>query len=296
MSVVPEPSSASFEVAEPILNSPFEEPREYWYIREGEMPERRTGRRRSVVFPPRTQTREWDLSDRTLTKSDEYPGAYEMVLVNQIRQRLAAWRKAGYPGATRTTLELLAYWNREGREQRLFFAQREAAEIIIFLTEARQDFRQGIVVPLDEPSAAQRSEGIKPFIRYACKMATGSGKSTVMAMLAAWSILNKITDRSDGRFSDVTLIVCPNVTIRSRLGEIDPEQGEASIYRTRDLVPAALMPTLRQGRVLITNSISYSPIAFGRARTRSVSASPPATLGRAAGHSAQRAFARWWAW
>jgi type III restriction enzyme len=58
-----------------------------------------------------------------------------------------------------------------------------------------------------------------------------SGKSTVMAMLAAWSILNKITDRSDARFSDVVLVVRPNVTIRSRLGEIDPEQGEASLYR-----------------------------------------------------------------
>ena len=58
-------------------------------------------------------------------------------------------------------------------------------------------------------------------------------------MLAAWSILNKINDRSDARFSDVVLIVCPNVTIRDRLRELDPEEGEASLYRTRDLVPAS---------------------------------------------------------
>lgn len=250
---VPEVQLSSFEVAEPILNSPFEPPREHWYIREGESPQRRAGRRRSVVFPPRTQKTEWDLSDGTLLKSDEYVGAYELVLVNQIRQRLAAWRAAGYPGATRTTLELLAYWNREGRERRLFFTQREAAETIIFLTEARADFRQGTAVPLDEASATQQMQGTKPFVRYACKMATGSGKSTVMAMLAAWSILNKANDRSDSRFSDIVLVVCPNVTIRSRLGEIDPEEGEASLYRTRDLVPAALMPILRQGRVLIMN-------------------------------------------
>ncbi len=95
--------------------------------------------------------------DGTLAKSDEYTGAYEMVLVNQIRQRVAAWRKAGYPGATRTTLELLQYWRREGRERRLFFAQCEAAETVIFLLEARADFRQGISVPLDEPSSAQQS-------------------------------------------------------------------------------------------------------------------------------------------
>jgi type III restriction enzyme len=67
-------------------------------------------------------------------------------------------------------------------------------------------------------------------------MATGSGKTTVMGMLAAWSILNK-ADRGDSRFSDVVLIVCPNVTIKNRLLELDPNLGEASLYRTRDLVP-----------------------------------------------------------
>jgi type III restriction enzyme len=41
-------------------------------------------------------------------------------------------------------------------------------------------------------------------------------------MLAAWSILNKQADRGDARFSDTVLIVCPNVTIRRRLGELDP--------------------------------------------------------------------------
>ena len=72
-------------------------------------------------------------------------------------------------------------------------------------------------------------------------MATGSGKTTVMGMLAAWSILNKVNDRGDARFSDVVLVVCPNVTIRDRLRELDPEGGEASLYRTRDLVPPHLM-------------------------------------------------------
>ena len=56
-------------------------------------------------------------------------------------------------------------------------------------------------------------------------MATGSGKTTVMGMLAAWSILNKVNDRGDARFSDVVLVVCPNVTIRERLAELDPNRG-----------------------------------------------------------------------
>ena len=67
--------------------------------------------------------------------------------------------RQGYPGVTRTTLDLLNYWRREGREHRLFFAQLEAAEAIIFLNEARADFRQGIDVPLDEPSDEGKQKG-----------------------------------------------------------------------------------------------------------------------------------------
>jgi type III restriction enzyme len=147
--------------------------------------------------------------------------------------------RAGLSGATRTTQELLNYWRRDGRQHRLFFAQLEGAETVVFLTEARTDFLQGIYVPPDEPSEDRKAQGYKAFRRYACKMATGSGKTTVMGMLAAWSILNKVHDRSDGRFSDVVLVVCPNVTIRNRLRELDPAEGEASLYRTRDLVPRA---------------------------------------------------------
>ena len=154
---------------------------------------------------------------------------------------------------------LIQWWKRDGREKRLFFAQLEAALTVIFLTEARQDFLQGLNIPRDEPSEERRNEGYKGFQRYACKMATVAGKTTVMGMLAARSILNKVNDRSDGRFSDVVLVVCPNVTIRDRLHELDPERGEASIYRTRDLVPAHLMPVLAQGKVRVTNWHVFAP-------------------------------------
>ena len=110
---------------------------------------------------------------------------------------------------------MLQWWRREGREKRLFYAQLESAETIIFLTEARADFLQGISIPRDEPSDDRKAEGFKGFLRYACKMATGSSKTTVMGMTAAWSILNKVNDRSDEWFSDVVLVVCPNVTIRN---------------------------------------------------------------------------------
>ncbi len=154
---------------------------------------------------------------------------------------------------------MLQHWRREGRERRLFFAQLEAAETILFLKEARGDFRRGLEIPRDEPSDNRKAEGFGGFLRYACKMATVSGKKTVMGMLAAWSTLNKVNDRSDGRFSDVVLVVCPNVTIRDRLRELDPELGEASLYRTRDRVPRHLMERLRQGKVLVTNWHVFEP-------------------------------------
>ena len=233
----------TFEVPNPILNSPFEEPKEHWWIIEGKPPEQRAGRRPAMYYyiePGRDQT--------------ERGGFYiELKRVNLIRERVLKWRDQGWPGVTRTTHDLLSYWRREGRGQRLFFAQLEAAETIIFLTEARPDFRQGVEVPRDEPSDEAKAQGSTGFLRYACKMATGSGKTTVMGMLAAWSILNKVNNRGDKRFSDLVLIVCPNVTIRDRLRELDPEQGEASLYRTRDLVPGHLMPLLTQGKIIITN-------------------------------------------
>jgi type III restriction enzyme len=260
----------SYEVDRPIQNSPFDEPARHWYIQRGRDPKLVERRRESFVFGPKTDRIAWDLSDGTLrpykhdAERNDYETAYELALVNTIRSRVDQWRKAGYPGVTRTTLELLNWWRRDGRQQRLFFAQLEAAETAIFLREARQDLLQGINVPREELSDTLRAEGHTAFQRYACKMATGTGKTTVMAMLAAWSILNKVTARADGRFSDAVLVVCPNITIRDRLRELDPAAGEASVYRTRDLVPPEMMPMLARGRVLVTNWHVFEPQATTR--------------------------------
>lgn len=245
------------EVPEPILNSPFEEPEEYWRISEHEPPVRCPGRRPAMYFyrpPGREAAADWE----------GVGTAIELKLVNRIRSKLAEWLPLalnGEGGVTRTTMELLRYWHREERRHPLFFAQLEAAETVLFLTEARPDFLQGIQVPLDEPGEEARAGGIRAFRRYACKMATGTGKTTVMGMLAAWSILNKVSDRSDARYSDVVLVVCPNVTIRNRLEELKPQGGEASLYRTRDLVPPHLMPQLIRGHVLVTNWHVFEPRA-----------------------------------
>ena len=243
------------EVTEPILNSPYEEPRKHWRITEHEPPEQRPGRRPAMYFyrPPSRELASDQLGLGT---------AIGLKLVNRIRAKLAEWRPLalrGEAGVTRTTLELMRYWRREGRAHPLFFAQFEAAETIIFLTEARADFLHGLDVPMDEPSDEAKADGIRAFKRGACKMATGTGKTTVMGMLAAWSILNKVADRGNPRYSDVVLVVCPNVTIRNRLEELKPQRGEASIYRTRDLVPPRLMPQLARGHVLVTNWHVFEP-------------------------------------
>ena len=253
----------SFEVPSPILCSPYTEPDRHWFIPEGAVPVVREHRRPAFVFQPRDTELTWDLSDGTLQKLAEYDRAWELVLVNRIRQRVAEWRQAGYPNASGTTKDLLAHWRRDGRQQPLFFAQIEAVESVIFLLEARDDLRQGLTVPTDEPSEEQREAGAQSFLRYACKMATGAGKTTVMGMLTAWSILNKVINRADTRFSDTVLIVCPNVTIRDRLRELDVEGGEGSLYRTRDLVPSHLMPRLAQGRVVVTNWHVFEPRTQG---------------------------------
>lgn len=123
-----------YEVPEPIINSPYDEPAEHWNIQEGESPERRPGRRPAGYF----------YRDPKAPPGDDEHAArgtwQELKLVNLIRERVKQWCSQGYPGVTRTTLDLLNYWRREGRQHRLFFAQLEAAEAIIFLNEARADF------------------------------------------------------------------------------------------------------------------------------------------------------------
>ena len=126
-------AAGGFEVPQPILNGPFDAPAEHWLLQEGEPPQRVQGRRPSGYWyrDPR----------RNVQDAGGSRGVWrEMTLVNAVRARVDEWRRADRPGITRTTAELLAWWERDGRYPRLFFAQREAVETIIFLTEARPDF------------------------------------------------------------------------------------------------------------------------------------------------------------
>ena len=257
-----QPPPTVTEVESPIINSPFFEPQFHWQIAFGEPPVKAEGRRRANYFyrVPEHSGR----GTRSRSQEEMFQSAkgeeVDLALVNMIRERVKNWRlgihsdELPYDGASSVTKELLNLWRSEDRMQRLFFAQIEAAETIIFLIEAKDVYQKGLLkIPKDEPGPDAKAEGIQAFMRYACKMATGTGKTTVMGMLAAWSILNSVASPRDSRFSDTVLIVCPNVTIRDRLKELDPALGDASLYRTRQLVPPHRMEELRRGEVMITN-------------------------------------------
>lgn len=249
-------------VDSPIINSPFREPEYHWQIERGKPPVKAAGRRRASYFyrVPEHAARGKKNKKQAELFEDAKGEEVELEVVNLIRERVKEWRggaRSGgiaYDGASPVTKELLELWQSNDRMQRLFFAQVEAAEAIIFLIEAAEIYRKGIPeIPVDEPGQESKAAGVRAFVRYACKMATGSGKTTVMGMLAAWSILNRVLSPRDDRFSDTVLIVCPNVTIRERLQELNPALGDLSLYRTRQLVPVHRMEDLRRGEVMIAN-------------------------------------------
>jgi len=130
-----------FQVSEPILNSPYEEPARHWRIYEDQPPELVEARRLPVYYYrfPGKETQSTQREDRGI--------AVELKLVSIIRAQVKAWVAAGYPGASATTLDLLHYWSREGRPVPLFFAQREAAQTVIFLTERARISSRASIFP-----------------------------------------------------------------------------------------------------------------------------------------------------
>jgi type III restriction enzyme len=218
-----------------IINSPYEEPARHWrYDRETRTFDLVEGRRPAgyVVATPGS-------------KSFDDPGIFvEIPLVNQIRPRVKEWRENGYPGVTSITKRLLEHWRdpEEFEARRFFFCQLEAVETLIWLTEAPPAERVGIGIPGDGGA----------FVRQCCKMATGSGKTVVMAMVIAWHILNKVANPQDARFSKNVLVIAPGLTVKKRLAVLEPA-ADGNYYEVFNIVPSALLDKLRQGKVLVRN-------------------------------------------
>ncbi len=146
---------------------------------------------------------------------------------------------------TPVTAQLLRHWRNPERERRLFFCQIEAVETAVWLAE---------VAPRTELDRlrALNADANPELFRIALKLATGAGKTTVMAMLIAWQTLNRARTRGSARFTDAFLVVSPGITIRDRLRVLMPSDPN-NTYTLHDLVPPEMRDALQRARVVITN-------------------------------------------
>ena len=218
-----------------VICKPYEEPKHHWlYDRETREFSYEPGRRPAGYLKATPNYKGFD-----------DPGIFvELPLVNKIRSRVKAWEDAGYPGVTSITRRLLEYWTdpEESGERDFFFCQLEAAKTLIWLTEAPHSDKVGLDIPGDGCD----------FPRLCAKMATGTGKTVVMAMVIAWQILNKATFPQDVRFSKNVLVVAPGLTVRNRLSVLQPS-ADGNFYEGFRIVPPGLMGKLRQGKVQVCN-------------------------------------------
>lgn len=220
-----------------IVNSPFEVPRWHWLDNQGSL-KLAEGRRQAgyEIFDTRNNTRRNE----------------PLELVERIRSRVSEWREAQYPGVTTVTRSLLEHWNdASARQYPFYFCQLEAIETLIWWVEAPADYKQGIAVPGDGGA----------WERLCNKMATGSGKTTVMAMLITWQVLNALTyPKRNKDFSRTIFIVAPGLTVRERLQVLYPGHP-ANYYDTFSLCPSeALRSKLNQVELLVENWHSLMPL------------------------------------
>ncbi len=221
-----------------IINTPFICPQQHWAPKQDGnleiIPERRPAS--YEVFDARHNTRRTE----------------KLELVETIRGRVDQWREAGYPGVTIVTRRLLEHWHDPtARQYPFYFCQLEAIETLIWWVEGTEEYRQGIYIPGDGG----------PWERICNKMATGAGKTTVMAMLITWQVLNALTyPKRNKDFSRAIFIVAPGLTVKSRLQVLIPTAG--SYYDEFNLCPSeALRQNLNQAEILIENWHSLMPAA-----------------------------------
>jgi type III restriction enzyme len=238
-------------IENPIINSPFDEPtRHFRFNDKGITDEEVVGRRVSSHFVPIARSRKKNGAAQEIFDTEwTQDRIEESKLVNEIRLRVTTWRKGGFVGVTPTTSRLIAYWTDPNREKKLFFCQNEAIQTAIYIVEVAKKYGDAWIENRIRAANDAHNPGLP---RMAFKMATGTGKTLVMAMLISWHTLNKHSNPQDARFSDTFLIVTPGITIRDRLRVLLPNDPE-NYYRQRDIVSAQQQEELRQAKILITN-------------------------------------------
>ena len=247
----------------PILNSPYEYPARHWELDESGQPTSQIlERRRQVSFitpipkPKKGKNAQIRLdfdaeAQEIATEGQQYELAQT---INSVRNAVDRWRALPDPGQWRVTPEtarLLHHWRYYSfNDIRPFFCQAEAVETVIWLTEVAPQLGAGrqFLEHLDEANEQANPD----LARLALKLATGAGKTTVMAMLIAWQTINAVRRPNSRRFTRGFLVVTPGITIKDRLRVLQPNDPD-SYYQSRELVPGDMLGDLDRAKIVITN-------------------------------------------
>ena len=266
-------------VPDPILNKPYDEPTQHWIYRDG-TPEIAQGRRAAGYY---YTSKTIAGGQRDLLADEQFD---PIELVNRLRDDVKRWRGSNYRGATAVTRDLLTYWRSESRSRRMFFCQIEAVETLIYLLElaipgrlSKTGYQKfsvdaellATLLRGDRPDFAAADNTNWPRLidqsgkndelglrRLGCKMATGSGKTAVMAMLITWAFINRHQNPQSTEFPNAVLVCAPNLTVKERLQVLRPENA-SNVYAEFDFVPGKYREFLNTGKIFVTNWHGFAP-------------------------------------
>ena len=249
---------------QPVLNSPYKYSSRHWELDETGQPTQKIveSRRRAEFITPIPKPRKRKQSGQKELVFDEGKGLsteeqqYDPTsVINAVREQVDLWRNLPDPNQWRVTPEtarLLQHWRHHPFSSiRPFFCQVEAVETAIWLTEVAPSVGGAGRSFLDHLISANEQANPE-LLRLALKLATGAGKTTVMAMLIAWQTINAVRRPTSKRFTRGFLVVTPGITIKDRLRVLQPNDPD-SYYRSRELVPNDMVPELDRARIVITN-------------------------------------------
>ncbi len=248
----------------PVLNSPYEYPARHWELNDQGQPTQHIieHRRLAEYITPIPKPKKIKTSDQLNLVFDEGKGLstqeqqYDPVpIINKLRNDVNQWRHLSTPDKWKVTPEtarLLQHWRHHRFNHiRPFFCQVEAIETAIWLLEVAPQL--GITGRYFLKHLSDANGNANPgLMRIALKLATGAGKTTVMAMLIAWQTINAVRRPANKKFSRGFLVVSPGLTIRDRLRVLQPNDPD-SYYANRELVPNDMLADLERAKIVITN-------------------------------------------
>jgi type III restriction enzyme len=245
----------------PIVNSPYEYPQQHWELDETRQPTGTllaTRRKADFITPiPKPKKRKAAQQELALDEGKGLSTAsqkYDLTsIINEVRNHVDAWRSLPPTQwhVTAETARLLEHWHHHDfSSYRPFFCQIEAVETVIWLTEVAPVLSSA--KSLLEHLKLANKDSNPGLERLALKLATGAGKTTVMAMLIAWQTLNAVRRPGTKTFTRGFLVVTPGLTIRDRLRVLQPNDPD-NYYSTRELVPSELLEDIKKAKIVITN-------------------------------------------